>query len=49
LEKRGQGRFSEEHVFSIMDSLVIESIIMNSGIEEFRDDSIRNPSIPKSQ
>jgi len=22
LEKRGQGRFSEEHVFSIMDSLV---------------------------
>jgi hypothetical protein len=24
LEKRGEGRFSEEHVFSIMDSLVTQ-------------------------
>jgi hypothetical protein len=26
LEKRGEGRFSEEYVFSIMDSLVSQNI-----------------------
>jgi hypothetical protein len=49
LEKRGEGRFSEEYVFSIMDSLVIipklglckEAVwcaeVTSSGIVEFRD------------